>query len=248
MSCRFAHLDGAYVLGSLAPAERAEFAGHLRGCDECAQQVRELAGLPGLLSRIPADVLEDPPPAQPVPDTLLPALVAAAGREQRRRTTRLVGLTAAAVAVVALATAGVTNVLRDDDVPTAAPPATPTATSEPTAAPQRMRAVGPGTVTGWVSLTPVAWGTRLDLTCTYGQVGAPGPGRGEDHDYGSGAGGTTYTMLVRTTDGRVEKAATWLGVPGPEMHVTGATSATPATIASLVVRTSGGETVLRLTP
>ena len=47
MTCRFAHLDGAYVLGSLSPAERLEFEAHLPGCAECSRGVRELAGLPG---------------------------------------------------------------------------------------------------------------------------------------------------------------------------------------------------------
>lgn len=235
MTCDFTHLDGAYVVGSLAPAERAEFERHLRGCDECARSVRELAGLPGLLSRAPVDVLERPGRVETAPETLLPALVTLVGREQRRRTARLAGLAAAAVAVVAIGTAGLMTALREDGPPTAAPPAA----VETTAAPQRLTSVGSGSVTGWVSLTPVSWGTRLDLTCEYEYA--------HEHGYG-GAEGTTYTMFVRTTDGRVEEAATWRGLPGREMHVTGATSADPDAIASLVVRTSDGEPVLRLTP
>lgn len=232
MSCNFTHLDGVYVLGSLAPAERADFERHLRGCDECARSVRELAGLPGLLTRAPVDVLERPGRVEAVPQTLLPELVTQVGREQRRRTARLAGLAAAAVAVVAVGIAGLMTALREDDPPAAAPPVV----VETTAEPQRLTSVGAGSVTGWVSLTPVPWGTRLDLTCEYEY----------EHEYGDG--GTTYTMFVRTTDGRVEEAATWRGLPGNEMHVTGATSADPEAIASLVVRTSDGEPVLRLTP
>jgi hypothetical protein len=232
MSCSFEHLDGAYVLGSLAPSERAGFERHLTGCDDCSRSVRDLAGLPGLLSRVTADVLESPGPVEPVPETLLPSLVAAVGRDRRRRTARLAGLAAAAVAVVAVGTAGLTTMLGDDG------PAEPQNLTAETAPPQELTAVGDGSVTGWVSLTPVPWGTRLDLTCAYRAT----------HDYGDEGSGTTYTMVVRTTDGDVEEAATWRGLPGREMHVTGATSADPDEIASVVVRTSDGEPVLRLMP
>ena len=51
MSCEFAHHDGAYVLGSLSPADRSAFERHLAGCADCALGVRELAGLPGLLAQ-----------------------------------------------------------------------------------------------------------------------------------------------------------------------------------------------------
>ena len=37
--------------------------------------MRELAGLPGLLARVDPDVLESAPHVEPVPETLLPALV-----------------------------------------------------------------------------------------------------------------------------------------------------------------------------
>lgn len=230
MSCTLAHLDGSYVLGSLAPAERSDFERHLARCDECARSVREMAGLPGLLARVPVDVLERPVAVQPLPATLLPALVAAAEHDQRRRTTRVAGLAAAAVAVVALGTAGIVTALDHDPDGAAAPTA-----AVSTAPPQRLRSLGSYSATGWISLTPVGWGTRLDLTCEY------------EHEYG-GSGGTTYVLLVRTTDGRVEEAATWRALPGKEMHVTGASSVSPDDIASVVVRTSDGHPVLRLTP
>ena len=65
MTCQFAHLDGAYVLGSLAPAERLEFEAHLPGCAECSRGVRELAGLPGLLAQVDVADLEVPHPRRP---------------------------------------------------------------------------------------------------------------------------------------------------------------------------------------
>ena len=79
MSCEFAHLDAVYVLGSLSPAARAEYERHLPGCEECSRAVRELAGLPGLLSKVPLEVVEPPGEHEPVPETLLPAVVSEAG-------------------------------------------------------------------------------------------------------------------------------------------------------------------------
>ena len=108
MTCQFAHLDGAYVLGSLAPAERLEFEAHLPGCAECSRGVRELAGLPGLLAQVDVADLEVPTPDAPLPQTLLPALVREVRGEQRRRSvlTAAVAAAVAAVFVSALAIGG----------------------------------------------------------------------------------------------------------------------------------------------
>ena len=97
MSCDFAHHDGAYVLGALSPAERQEFERHLDGCAACARATRELAGLPGLLARVDPDVLESAPHVEPVPATLLPALVHQVRRTQQRRRFLTAGLAAVAV-------------------------------------------------------------------------------------------------------------------------------------------------------
>ena len=63
-----------------------------------------MAGLPGLLSRIDADVLDDAPASVPVPDALLTNLVREVRRSRRRRFLLVAGVAAAAVvAVLALA-------------------------------------------------------------------------------------------------------------------------------------------------
>lgn len=226
MSCNYATWDAAYVLGSLSPTERAEFESHLSGCEECARAVRELAGLPGLLARVPADVAT--PEREPVPATLLPGLVGAARKDQRRRVVRTSLVAAAAVAAIAAGSVGVAAVVGDDDVPAADPPAIATAD------PEQLHAVGTSTSTGWVSLTSVDWGTRLDLTCTYQT--APG--------YGSGP--YAYVLVVRTSDGRLEETATWDAIPGKELHVTGAASVQPEDITAVEVQTLDGHPVLRL--
>lgn len=244
MSCPYDHFDGAYVLGSLSPAERAAYERHLAGCADCARSVRELAGLPGLLARVPPEVLDDTAPRQPLPETLLPGLVAAVRRDRRRRATTSALLAAAATVLVIGGTALAVRGLDDGD-PVAAPPAT-TASTAPA---QRMTSLGAGSVQGWISLTEVDWGTRLDLTCTYGsgyERHGDGDGYGSGHDPGADRP-PSYAMFVRTADG-VEQVATWVGVPGRELQVTGATAAAVEEILSVVVRTTAGEPVLRLQP
>ena len=230
MSCDFHEWSAAYVLGSLSPAERTDYERHLAGCEECTAAVRQLAGLPGLLAKVPADVLETSG-AEPVPDTLRPALVDATRRDQRRRSTRLLVAAAAAVVLVGGGSAAIAATVAHDDQPLASAPTT--AGNVGTADRLRMMPVGPGSSSGWVSLTPVAWGTRLDLTCEY------------DSPYG-GHAAYAYALVVTTTDGRTEQVATWKALPGKELHVTGSTAATPDDIAEVEVLDSEGDAVLRL--
>ena len=228
MTCGFAHDDGAFVLGALSPADRAEFERHLAGCVECARGVQELAGLPGLLGRVPEEVLE---PIRPegVPETLLPALVREVRRSQRRRTAVLAGLAAAAAVVVAGGSVLVAGALEPDSSPTTS--ATPSA--PPSTAPALpMQTVGAAPVSGSLALTSVAWGTRIDLVCTY--------------DPDEVAYSSTYVMVVRTRDGDVEQVATWKALPGRSMRLPAATAASRDDIASVEVRTAGGSPVLQL--
>ena len=230
MKCEFAHLDAVYVLGALSAAERAEYERHLPGCEECSRAVRELAGIPGLLSKVPLEVVEPPGEHEPVPETLLPAVVSEARRFQRRRRSAIVAIVAAAAAIVVIGVTGVVvAVLDDGDAP---PAAAPTAT-ESVAEPVQMESLGPGWVTGWVSLTEKKWGTRIDLTCTYSS----------DNTYGSWP---AYAMFVRSADGTVEQVGTWKAEPGRELHVTMAASAAPEDIETVLVRTADGTPVLRL--
>jgi len=47
---------GVYVLGAIGPAERARVDEHLAVCPRCREELVGLAGLPGLLKRVPPDV------------------------------------------------------------------------------------------------------------------------------------------------------------------------------------------------
>ena len=181
----FEHEDGAYVLGALSPEDRVAFERHLPGCADCARSVRELAGLPGLLARVPVEIVDPSEPPQPVPDTLLPALVRRVRRTQRRRTWVTGGLVAAAAAV-AVGAVGVATLGDDDD---SAERQRPRPSGPTTAAPEPMRPVGDEPVSGWVSLTQVGWGTRLDLTCSYAE---------DEQRLPATTAPPTYTMFVTT--------------------------------------------------
>lgn len=230
MSCEFAHFDGSYVLGSLAAAERTAYERHLAECDECSRSVRELAGLPGLMGRVPLEVLEPPGEHEPVPDTLLPAVVSEVRRAQRRRRGVVAAIAAAAAVIVVAGLVGIAvNGLDSDEVPEAGPSASVTASAE------RMESLGRGRVTGWVSLTKMPWGTRIDLTCTYNAMQYKGDKRW-----------WSYVMFVRTTDGELQQVGTWRADNGSEMHVTMAADAKPEDIQEVVVKTPEGKSVLRL--
>lgn len=232
MSCEFAHFDGAYVLGALSPTERLVFERHLTTCEECSRAVSQLAGIPGLLAQVDLTDLEGAS-TPPVPATLLPSLVRETRSAQRRRFVA-VGAVAAAAGAVAAASLTVAVGLPDRGEPLAS--ATPTASTSSTPA-LAMEAVGETSVRADLVLAGVAWGTRLDMTCSYGT--------GEDH-YGP-ADGANYALVVRTLDGRTERVATWKGLPGRTMRVSGATATDRRDIERVELRTADGLVLLQLT-
>ena len=229
MSCGFEHDDGAYVLGALSPAFRRAFEEHLSGCDACQRSVRELAGLPGLLARVDAGVLESPVTDEAVPAGVLPALLRDVRQERRRRTWLTAGTAAAAAVVVATGTFALAGLGDSGGGPSAGPPA---ASSPATG--QAMRPVGnPIGVRATLDLAPVAWGTRLELVCSY---------QGEAY-----AAPETYALVVHTRDGRSERVATWKSLPGRTMRRAAATAPSRSDITSVEMLTADGDPVLELT-
>ncbi len=238
MTCQFAHLDGAYVLGSLAPAERLEFEAHLPGCAECSRGVRELAGLPGLLAQVDVADLEVPTPDAPLPQTLLPALVREVRGEQRRRSV-LTAAIAAAVAAVFVSALAIGGAFDRSTPPTSA--ATPTASRSVAPVGQAMQPVGnTGPAKVAVALTGVAWGTKVDLTCSYPK------GSGEDGKWSGPGASSAYALVVHTREGREEQVATWKALPGKTMRLTGATATGRTDITTVEVRTAEGKVVFTL--
>lgn len=225
-----AHLDAAYVLGALSPSERQEFERHVMTCTGCARSVRELAGLPGLLSRLDEEEVAGLGEQPPVPPTVLPAVLAeAARRRHRRRVLSLAGALAAA-AVVAVVTLGLSGRLAGPDTGVAQPDTH--ATVRPVAA-TAMTPVGQYWLTADLGLQDVAWGTRMSITCTY---------RGTS----SGGDVPAYALVVRTRSGQEEQVATWRAVPGRPTTIDAASAAPLRDIARVEVRTTQGQPVLRL--
>jgi Putative zinc-finger len=226
--CPYELWDGAYVLGSLSPAERREFEAHLDGCSTCSRAVRDLAGLPGLLGRIGPDVFEDAEQSEPVPETLMPRLSRAVRREQRRRTWVASGI--AAAAAVAITVGGVVVFDRPSHTTDAGQSSVATPPSRP------MTSVSDDPMTASLAMTPVAWGTRMVVTCHYprpsGTTGGLMRGR--------------YMLVVHTTDGRREQAASWRSIPGQVMELPGSTSASLSQISRVDVTWPDGTPVLEL--
>ncbi|MFC5061052.1 anti-sigma factor family protein [Actinomycetospora atypica] len=221
MSCPRRFDVGVYVLGALDPAERDTFEAHLDGCASCTAELAAVAGLPGLLARaeLPARVPDRAPP---------PDLLAGTLRRVRRR--RRVALLAAAAAVVLALVGGAAVAWWT----------TPAAPDTVVAAPVREVAL-PGVTgsesSGLAGLTARPWGTQVALTCLY--RGGPRPPAPPD------APRTTYVLVVRGADGRVEQIASWSPPPGQDVRVAASTDLPPDLVAGLEVRTSSGSVVMR---
>ena len=161
MTDRFTHDAGPYVLGALPPEDRRAFEEHLATCGHCRSEVQEFAGLPGLLSRLPAGELPavlQGAPEPPPPVSVLPALLAEAGVERRSRRRRTVIVGFAAALAVAAGSAGVTGAI----------------VNEPTGVvaqqqPQQpfIRADSRLPVAASAVITDVPGGTRIVMTCRY---------------------------------------------------------------------------------
>ncbi len=228
---RFREYDAAYVLGALSSEDRRAFEAHLSGCPECAASVRDLAGLPGLLATVPRAVAASDPVEAP-PDTLLPQLVRQVRRETRRRRWT-VGLVAAAAAGL-IGVGGLALQVQQDREPAASAPSGP----QPTAtAPERaMAAVAPSDVRASVALVGVAWGTRVELTCTYAEAG----------EYAQTPPDGSYVLVVRDRVGRTEEVAHWRALPGRTVRVMGASAFSLDEIAAIELRSATGEPLLEL--
>jgi len=242
----FAQFDAAYVLGALSPAERREFEDHLTGCVACSRSVAELAGLPGLMSTVSIEDLDADLDAvvEAPPETLLPNLARAVRRERWRRRLVLGASAAAAAALVAVGAVA----LGGQDSPSPAPLAASTSTGPtspstagPTTAPTSsgsanlaFSALVPSPVTASARLVDMAWGTRIDLTCSY-TSGRSYP-----------TGGSPYALVVIDHNGAAQQVATWSALPDRQLTVLGASSLARRDIAVVEIRTLSGLAILRL--
>ena len=225
---------GPYVLGALAPEQARAFQTHLADCPACRKAVDELGVLPALLDRVPPELVaslarEVPPDvgvrADPEPPPLLLSqLLMAVRRDERaRRRRRMVVGSLAAAAVLLL---GVLLPWR---------PTLPWGAEQPgdtftLAAPDE----GTVPVEAVVRLDARAWGTQVDVTCTYAALGGPG--------YGDAP---AYALVVRGADGTEDEVSTWTAVTGEEVTVPGATTVPRDEIVEVQLRAADGSVVLR---
>ncbi|HEU0205117.1 MAG TPA: zf-HC2 domain-containing protein [Pseudolysinimonas sp.] len=225
----YADWNAAYVLGSLAPAERRQFEAHLEGCGRCQTSVAELSGLPGLLARLdPGRALElleradDQPAADAAQVPPLPTELVAriqqreATRRSRRRTRLLLGLSAAAVIAAAVAI--------PVSIASVPHPTVSTALSPVVSSP----------LSAQVALTSVGWGTRIEMTCRY-------------QDLDSGAPPSTrwdYALWVVQKDGSASELSSWSAANNSTVTLSAGTSVPVGEIAAVQVRSVGDGRVL----
>ncbi|MBO0826297.1 MAG: zf-HC2 domain-containing protein [Streptosporangiales bacterium] len=218
---RFASYDAAYVIGALSAQDRQEFERHLHECDECARSVRELAGMPGLLAKVPEDMVTVTDGDSGPPSSLILSLLRRVRRERRR--TRWTAIGAAGLAAAACLALVLAVTLRPSG--TQQPVAIPTVTMTPQRAAPVFATVG---------LHEVAWGTRINMHCMY------------QHDFDGGK--HVYTMVVVDKQGDVEQLGSWNLMPGKDAKLEAGTSWQIPDIASVEVRTPSGQTVLQMSP
>ena len=229
-SDRYGEWDAAYLLGSLSASDRREFERHLGECASCAEAVAEIAGLPGLLSKVPAAsamrLTEETQFESPVPATLLPRMV----RSARRRRRRGLLLTASAAA----AAAAVAAVLLITMVLPASAPLRHASTSI------SLSAVTSNPLDARVRLVAESWGTRVEMNCHYATS--------EDAPYLS-TSLRQYSMWVTDAAGTSTEIATWSAGPGQTAEPSGTTSVPFDQIASVDVRSvDNGKVLLRGSP
>ena len=208
---------GAYVVGALDPAERAEVDAHLAGCSACRDELALVAPLPPVLGRIgEAEALSAG--AVRVEPNMVERTLAELRRRRRSQQIRwrLVAV-AAGVAIAALGAGAGSAVALHLSAPAApAAGATTQVSGVDSASGARATAV----------LFAQPWGTSIHLT-----VSGVAPG---EH----------CQLVALSKEGTEEVAGTWKVTYAGQASIEGATSIAPEQLSSLrIVTTSGTELV-----
>jgi hypothetical protein len=207
--------------------------------------VNELAGIPGLLARVPAEqalALVPAPAATPeaaeaaggtasappvrlgtAPDAL-PKLLHAASRRRARVRWWTAGSLLAAAAVIAFVAALV--------LPGTFAPSTPLAQGTHVTLSQ----VQPNPLTADVRLISEPWGTRIETHCTY-----------DEWEGSTNTGPWTYSMVVTDRAGKSMQVSSWTASAGTTVSPTATTSVPVADIASIDIRAANGQVLLKTT-
>lgn len=205
---------GAWVLGSLDGEERRVVAAHVATCDACRDELATLSAIPGLLSRLTVDEVEDSR-LVPAPDLPLRLVARAAESEQtlRVRLGRWRIATAAAAAVAVVAVAGV--------VATAPSPIDGPPEADRLVAPAAVVAADVDTA-GQVSAFAWEWGTTVEVQVT------DLPDR------------EAYRMWAISDAGQREQAGTWGQTESRGARVYGASSIQRDDLQAVEITDPGG--------
>jgi hypothetical protein len=226
---RYATWDAAYVLGSLSSAERREYEAHMETCDRCRAAVADISGMPAMLAMLDVDDVKALGDAQAEPPPLRPEV-----RQQvldkvrwRRRRSRWLMATAVGVAA-ALVAIGLVVAVRPGMI------GLQTGSPQVTAQRLEMTKLEPTPFNATIALSSFGWGTRIDMTCTYGQWSG-----------GGSAPPSNLGMVVVGKDGKTTQIATWLGLSGATALPSGNTPMQVAEIDSVqLVSVDTGQVLL----
>jgi hypothetical protein len=225
---RYATWDAAYVLGSLSSTERREFEAHLETCDRCRAAVADISGMPALLGLLSAEDVRNLDGEQPEPPPLRAEVLTSVLDKVRWRRRRSRWLTSAAVGVAAaLLAVGLVTAIRPEVMGLRSGDPTQTV------AQLEMDKLAPTPFSATVALSDFAWGTRIDMACTYGQWS------------GGDAQPSNLGMVVVGRDGSRSQVATWLGLSGATALPSGNTPMPKDQIASVeLVSVDSGQVLL----
>lgn len=183
-SDRHAQSAAAYVLGALDPAERAAYEEHLATCASCRAEVVDAESVMPFLQVSEEGDLDRVEEVPPLPDTLLPRLLAAERHERRRRRRLRVGLGAVAAACV-LVLGTVVIASRSGGGPDSRP----------------MAAAQPTSLRATAALEATGSGTRITVRC-WDRTGAASAGYAYTLSARSRSGRVTPLGTWRLDDGQ----------------------------------------------
>jgi hypothetical protein len=231
----FREWDAAYVLGALSSADRADFERHLATCPACSAAVTELAGLPGLLSKLGTEEAVSLT-ALPQDGHLMAArhepgqvqrLAASVSRQRRRSRVAVVAIAGGLVAA---------SIVSGFAIGTTALPSSPPVASASPVQQVAMTPLEANTMTASLAITPKAWGTKFEWSCDYGSG-----------DWSSGVFSTEpwqYELVAIDAKGVETVVATWQSAGSKAGDLSAASSLPTDTIRSVEIRALGSDVAL----
>lgn len=217
----FAYDDGAYLLGALDPAERQAYELHLASCPICRQSMSELAGLPAVLERVDPNTL-DGLDTEPVPESLLPKLLAEVGRHRTRRTLRTAATGFLVACLLTVFAFGGLRYWSDTHRPQTLV----------------MQAISPDAagIHATVRLIGDGTNTRIQLDCGY--HGNPPVNYPAEE--------LSYRMVVFNRAGMMRDLGSWSPQPGEDVELVRNSPWRKQALSRIEISNSSGEVVLRL--